>query len=814
MQGMRSVFRALVRRPGFTIVAIVTLALGIGANAAIFSVVDALLLRPLPYPDPDRIVLPWEVNPEVQRRTGFDRLPSSPADFSDYRRRNRTFAWLASMRADRVNLTGSGDPERVGAVRVSGEFFQVLGVNAVLGRTFLPEDGGGARVVMIGHALWIRRFAADPAVLEHPISLNGEPATVVGVLSSWFHFPAAGELPETLGFSSDPEIWTFDTLPPQQQRNRGGKSFALIGRLRDGVTLKDAQRDLADIAAAIAQEAPRFNAGWTVVVIPLREQLVAGIRPALMVLLTAVGFVLLIACANVANLLLVRAASRQREFCIRQALGAGRRWLLRQLLLESLLLALAAGAVGFGLAWWGLRGLLALVPSNLPEFETARLDWRVFSFTLGMSVATAFLFGLIPALQATRSGLVKGLREGGRGTSGSRKARGTRKILVIAEVALAVVMLIGAVLLTRTVVTLLRVDTGFDPRGVLTMEVALPRSAYPEPRAAAFFDDLARRLAAMPGVTSAGVTSSLPLTGAETLQQVTIEGHLRPEPGKEIIVDYRAVTAGYIETMRIPLQEGALLRDSVSEGESAVALINESMARTFWPGESPLGRRLKLTSYEQDAPWYTIVGVVGDTRQTALDSPMRPQVYVHQRRDPFHQMTVVMRTAGDPAALAAPARAVVLGMDPNQPIARIRPMVDVIAASAASRRFTMVLVGTFAALALVLSLIGLYAVLSHSVAERIQEMGVRLALGARPTDLLTLVLGEGLQLVAAGIVLGLGAAFIMTQSLQALLFGIPPRDLSTFVAVPVLLLVTAVGGCLVPARRAMRVDPIVALKTE
>ncbi len=806
--------RGLLRRPAFAAVAILTLALGIGANAAIFSVFDAVLLRPLPYDESDRIVMPWEFSTEIQQRLGFDRLPSSPADFADYLERNTVFESFASMRTDQVNLTGGGEPERIGGVRVSRQFFDVLRVQPVLGRTFTASDEGKGRLVLIGYGLWQRRFASDPEISGRVVSVNGEPATVLGVLPEWFRFPGAGELPEGFGFALTPSVWSLDVLTPEQRRNRGGKSLALIGRLKPGVTAGAARDDLARIAAEIERESPRSNAGWTVRVLSLRDQLVAPMRPALLALVTAVGFVLLIACVNVANLLLVRAATRQREVCIRTALGASRASIVKQLLVESLLLSAIAGAAGLVIAWWMLRGLMTLLPSTLPALANAGLDWRVFVFTAIVALVTGVGFGIFPAWQSTRLDTSEGLREGGRGTVGGRRAHRTRNALVVVEVTLAIVLLIGSVLLIQTFVRLTRVQTGFRSDRILTMELALPRAAYPGPRAAAFFESLLAEVSTLPGVEATGVTSGLPLAGRESLALVTIEGRPRPEPGREIISDYRVVSPGYFRAMGIPLIQGSLLPDDTRPDGPPRAVINETMARTVWPSESALGRRLKLASFEQTATWYTVAGVVGDTRHTGLETALRPQVYVHHVQDPSEQMAVVLRTAGDPVVLSGPVRAAVLGIDPNQPVGRVRTMEEVLDTSVASRRFHMFLVGIFAAFAVLLAVVGLYAVVSFSVAERIREMGVRLALGARPSDLLTLVLREGLRLVLVGVVFGLAAAFALTQYLEALLFGVQAHDPATFVVAPLILFSAGLLGCLAPAVRAMRVDPATALRAE
>jgi putative ABC transport system permease protein len=811
LQNLKYAFRSLTRRPGFAALSIMALALGLGANAAIFRVVDAVLLQPLPYAEPNRLVMPWEFSPEIQQRLGFDRLPVSPADFLDYRSRNTTFDGLASMRSEQVNLTGRGEPERIGAVRVSAEFFDVLEVHPIVGRRFEQGDEGRGRVVLIAESLWRRSFGSDPAVSGRIVSLNGEPATIVGVLPAWFRFPAAGELPQGFGFSLNPLVWTLDVLTPEQRRNRGGKSLALIGRLKTGLTAADAGNDLGRIAADIARDFPATNAGWTVRVISLHEQLVGALRPALVALLTAVGVVLLIACANVANLLLVRATARQREICVRYALGAARSALVWQSLTESVLLASAGGVAGLAVAWWMLRALLTLAPASLPAAAQASLDWRVLLFTFGLSIVTGVLFGAVPAWHGTRFDTADGLREGSRGMVGGKSATRTRNALVVLEVALAVTLLIGSVLLVQTFVRLIHVDTGFRTDRILTMEIALPKTTYTAARASGFFLSLIDRLAALPGVEAAGLTSGVPLSGSENLLPVTPEGQPRPEPGHEIISDYRVITSGYLEALGIPVLEGDSIRPSL---DAPRVWINQTMARSAWAGRPAVGRRLKLTNYDREGVWYTVAGVVGDTRYTGLDRGLRPQVYVHFGQDPREQMAVVLRSYGDPTLLINSARLAVQALDPDQPVARVRTMEQILTTSVASRRFQMVLIAIFALLAVALSVVGLYAVISYSVAERIHEMGLRLALGARPSNLVALVLREGLRLVVLGIAVGVGAALLLTRFLETLLFGVNARDMTTFVIAPALLFGAALLGCLAPARRAMRVDPAVALRAE
>ncbi len=814
MHHLRYAWRGFLRHPVFTVVTVSTLALGIGANVAIFSLVYASLLRALPYPQPDRVILPWEYSEDVRARLGFDWLPSSPGDYTDYHDRNTSFSAFASMRNDRgLNLTGNGDPERVAGARVGAEFFEVLGVRPILGRTFDRRDTG--RLVVIAESLWRRRFSGDPAIAGRVVSLNGEPATIVGVLPTWFRFPASPELPEALAFATDPLVWSLDTLTPEQRQRRSGKSIAMIGRLRDGVTAEMARTDLSAIASDLARGYPETNAGDTTIrTISLREQLVRPLRSPLMLMLVAVALLLLIACANVANLLLVRATTRFRELSVRQALGATRGSLAAHLLVESLCLALIAGAVGLLLGWWMLRVVLASPPATLAALTQARLSWPVVFATFTVALVTGVSFGLLPAWQTTRPGVLESLRDGARGMVGRRRSRRTRNILVVFEVAVALLLMIGTALLVQTMLRLSRVETGFRTDGILTMDIALPESAYPGASAAAFFDALIARVSGLPGVEAAGVISVLPLTGSENLALVTVEGQPRPEPGQELITDYRVVTPGYFRVMGVPLIDGGLMSEHTRADGPRVAVISETTARICWPGTSAVGRRLKLSAYDQDAPWYTVIGVVGDTRHTGLDSPPRAQVYVHQRHESYEHMALVMRTAGAPLALAPAARAAVSLIDPNQPVSRVASMDQIVASSVAARRFHMLVVAAFAGLAVILSLVGLYAVVAFSVAERRHELAVRAALGARPADLLRQVLTDGLRLAGGGIVVGLVAAVGLTQYLQAQLYGIPPRDATTFTIVPLLLLAAALLGCVVPAVRAMRVDPATALRAE
>jgi putative ABC transport system permease protein len=811
MHDIRVAFRAIARRPTFAAVAVVTLALGIGGSAAIFSLIDSVLLQPLPYPAADRLVMVWGYSREMERQTGLSRLNNSPGDVHDYRTRNHSFQGLAWLRSEQITLATDAEPEPINGIRVSRDFFDVLGVQPVRGRTFVPEDGDGRRVVLIAESLWRRWLGASEDAVGSVVRLNNEPAVIVGVLPGWFVFPRAGDLPGAIGINQNPEVWSLDVMAASSQVFRGGKSYAMVGRLRDGVTLADAEGDMAAIAAHLTQYSE--NTGWTVRVLPLREQLVGGFRPALIVLLVAVGLVLLIACANVANLMLVRAAGRQREMAVRLALGASRHRLIKQLLLESLLIALAAGVVGLFIGWVGLRAVRALSPLTLSVLADARLDWRVVAFTLVVSTATGVLFGIIPAFQASRSDVNAGLREGGRTSAGGQRAHRVRNTLVVAEVALAMVLLVGATLLLQTLVRLLHVDAGFRPDGVLTMELAVPRNYGKGERIAQFYERVMARLREVPGVERAAVTSQLPLTGVENIRQLILEGAAPPERGHEPIADYRAVSPGYFELMGIPQVAGQGLPEFPTPGVAQV-LITETLAGQAWPGQDPIGRRMKLSLSPRDDRWYTVIGVVGDTRHTALTSSFRPQVYVHHLAEPSLQMVVLLRAAGDPAGFAGVARATVREVESTQSVGRVRTMQEVVGDSVSNRRFTMALVATFAVLAFCLSLIGLYAVVSHSVAERTREMGLRVALGASPRSLLRLVLGEGMVLVGMGVAAGFAGSLVLTRFMRAMLYGVEAYDATTFTSVAALIAAASALGCLVPARRAMRVDPMVALRAE
>jgi putative ABC transport system permease protein len=813
-QDLRLAGRGLGKRRGLTAVAILTLALGMGANTAMFSVVNGVLLSPPPFRDPERLVMVWASSPTLARDLGFpDTLPTSPAAFYDWQGQNRSLASMAMIRPNFVNLSRQGDPERLGAVVVTGEFFPALGASAAVGRTLTPQDDdpGATPAVVLSHALWHRRFGGDASVVGRTIHLDAKPSVVVGVMPREFAFPRGSEMPAGFGFARGPDLWVPAALPAEMKRHRGMRGALAFGRLKDGVSIAQAQADLHAITQRLWDAHPDSDRGWGVRVEPLAAQLTGDVRPALLLLFGAVGLVLLIACGNVAGLLVAHAVSRRKEIAIRIALGASRGRLVGQLLTESAVLSLLGGALGLVCAHGTLRALLAIIPASVPGADRIVLDARVAAFTALVSLLTSVVCGLVPALHSSRVPPADALKDGARGAAGDPRGRRAGRTLVAAEMALAVVLVIGAGLLLRSFARLSHVETGFQREGLVTFRIDLPSSRYPAARRPAFVAALLDRLRALPGVRAAGATTGLPMTSSENLEPTEIEGRPRPAPGQEVYMDYRVVSPGYFAALGIPVKRGRTFEDTDGNAQARVAVISESLARMHWPGEDPIGRRLRARDEEA---WCTVVGVVGDVRHSGMHSQARPHFYVPYAQSPRGDLAVAVRTTGDAQALVSAVRPAVAAVDPDQPIDDLRTMDQVIADSLADRRFNTLLLGAFAGLALLLSAIGLYGVASYSVGQRTREMGVRMALGAGRGQVLRLVLGESLRTVLLGVVPGLLVALAAGRLLAGLLYGITSADPLTFGACVAVLGLVAVAAALMPGLRATRVDPMVTLRAE
>jgi predicted permease len=794
--------RKLRKSPGFTLIAVLTLALGMGANSAIFSVVDAVLLRPLPMPEPERLVHVYSVSPNSRKGKG----DTSALDFRDLREKSRSFTELAVADSTDLSLTGAGaEPERLQGTVVSAGFFQVLGTSPLVGRTFLPgeDEPGRSRVVVLGHALWQRRFGGNPDVLGKSLEVGGTPYTVIGVMRPGFDFPSKSQL-------WVPVTWEGDLLEPS---NRGAHWLDVYGRLAPGITVAGAQAELVTLTRELEAQYPRTNTGYSAAVVPLQEDLVGEVEPALLLLLGAVGLVLLIACANLSNLLLARAVSREGEISVRLALGATPGRIVRQLLVESFVLALIGGAAGLLVASWGLDVLVALGPKDIPRLEQVGIDGKVLGFSAGLSLLTAMLFGLFPALQAARAELGHSLREVGRSSTGVRHR--ARNVLVVSETALAVVLLVAAGLLLKSFVRLQQVDPGFRSGHVLTMDLALPESTYPfgSPATGSFYDTLLERVRALPGVEAAAATYHLPLSGRNITTNVRDMSRPEPTPEQRQLAQVRFVTPDFFEVMRIPLKRGRQLTAQDGERGHYGVVISEEAARRYWPGEEPLGRTVEIgMSFGNGPMGGQVVGVVGDVRHQGMATEPFPEVYVPFGQARANDMSLVVRTAGEPLALASSVRAEVRALDKNLPVVHVRTLETLLGDAVAQPRFLMALVGTFAALALVLAAMGLYGVVTFAVSQRTRELGIRMALGADAHSVLRLVIGQYLQLTAAGVALGLVLAFVASRLLAGLLYSVQAADPWAYAGVTVLLVGVALVASFLPAYRATRIDPVIALK--
>ncbi|HET6850681.1 MAG TPA: ABC transporter permease [Pyrinomonadaceae bacterium] len=810
LQDIRFGLRMLLKSPSVSIVATIALALGIGANTAIFSVVNAVLLRPLPFPNPESLVALFET--DLQR--GLQRGTHSYPNFFDIRSQNTAFERVSTYRSGDYIMTGRGEPARLQGAIVTSDLLPLLGVQPMLGRMFLPDEDKPSetgRVVILSQPLFQKRFNADPSVLNQAITLNGVTYTVVGVMPAGFEFPIQNE---------PVELWTTIAGDASGQTpvttQRGAHFLRVIGRLKPGVTLEQAQADLTTIASRLEQQYPDTNTHRGLRVDSALSALVGDVRPTLFILLGAVACVLLIACANVANLLLARATSRHKEMAIRTALGASRVRVIRQLLTESVLLSLLGGAVGLLLAVWWSDLLVALGKEDIPRAVQVGIDWRVLGFTLGVSLLTGLIFGLAPAFHSAKSELVESLKEGARGTSAGRFANLVRKGLVVIELGFAVLLLTGAGLLIQSLWRLQKVNSGLEPQNVLTFNVGLPEVKYDYAKQSQFFIDLKSRLEATPGVQAASSILPLPLSGDRFSISFEIEG--RPMAPKDHPVgDFFSTGVGYFRAMGIPMIKGRDFDDRDRHGATPVVIITESLARQFFPNEDPIGKRIKpgINTIEgEKTTMKEIIGVVSDVRNRSLDAEPKPAYYVPQTQVPFDQMAMVVKTSGDPHSLVSAATKQVAALDQDVPVFAVKTMEEYLSASVAAPRFSTTLLSIFAAVALVLTVVGLYGVMSYSVAQRRNEIGIRLALGAQSRDVLLMIVKQGGLLIVMGLVIGLAGAFALTRLLASLLFGVTAKDPFTFAAVAVLLAIVALLACYVPALRATRVDPIEALRYE
>jgi predicted permease len=811
LQDLRYGVRMLMRRRGFMAIAILALALGVGANTAIFSVVNAVLLRPLPFKDPGRLVF---IHETVHRET-VERRPASYPDFEDWRDQNQVFEQIAAYAdGQRFTLTGAGTADRIAGELVSASYFPLLGAQAARGRTFLAEEDRAAdpqSVAVISHALWQQRFGADPNLLGQTIKLDDQDCVVVGIMPEGFK-----------GVSSEAQIWIpMASLAADRSskvlQQRGSRWHQAIARLKPGVTLAEAQADMDAIAARISASNPRTNDKRGVLLVGARDDLFGDIRPALLVLLAAVGFVLLIACANVANLLLARAASRQKEIAIRTALGAGRLRLIRQFLTESVLLGLLGGACGLLLAVWGIDLLVALIPVQIPGFVKINMDASVLGFTLLISFLTGLAFGLAPALQASKLDLNETLKDGSRGSTGGAGHNRIRRLLVIAEIALALVLLVGAGLMLKSFERLRAFNPGFKTDHVLTVRANLSTRKYKPDAAAAFSERLVERIGNLPSVEAVGVGSDLPLDGSSSATLGAIEGSAPGTAENEIRMYHHRVSPNFFATLGIPLITGRNFTPQDDGQAPPVVIISETMARRYWADENPLGKRITIREDKDGKPiWDQIVGVVGDVKYRTLirDQNKDPDIYLSFLQLPRLEFGVAVRTSLDPAALATTLRTEMQNLDPDLPISEIATMEQRLKDETAQSRFTTLLLGIFAFVAIVLAGVGIYGVMSYSVTLRTHEIGIRMALGAKQGDILRLVVGEGMALVGTGIVIGLTGAMMATRVLAAQLYSVSATDPATFVIVPLILAGVALAACFVPARRATKVDPMVALRYE
>jgi predicted permease len=800
LQDLTHSFRMLVKSRSFAFVAILTIALAIGANTAIFSVVYAVL-RPLSYRDQEQLMV---INSTNLKR-GLPQIGVSHPDFLDWKNQTQSFSQMAALRNGSFNMTGNGEPERLSGQFVTASLFPLLGLEAELGRTFVPEeDNPGSNSVVISHNLWERRFSKDPNVINKAVMLEGQNFNIIGVLRPDLRFPPDDEERRDV-------FVPLSLLPERQLQNRTRHFLTVVGRLKPGATQAQAQSEMTTIANRLEQQYPETNSGYGVRLISLYEDTVGNVRWSLYVLLGAVGLVLLIACGNVANLLLARSAAREREIAVRSALGASRWRVVRQLLTESLLLSVVGGIFGILIAYGGTRFLIANTPpGRIPRLEEVGMDWRVLLFTLAISVLTGLIFGIMPSLHAAKVDLTTSLNEGGRSGGQGARGRSLRSALMIAEVSMALLLLIGAGLLIRSFERLRQVDKGFQSEKLLTANIALSEAKYEEPpQQAVFFDQLLKRLEALPGVQYVGAASDVPLLGRDSYENVFVEGRPVEKSSDALQAGGLLVSPGYFRAMGVPLIKGRGLTDDDISGKPMAVVVNETMAKRLWPGEDPLNKKVSAAS--PNGPWMTVVGVVGDIKHRGLTTEPRMEMYASYRQLPRDSMTVVMRTTSDPIPLASALRNEVWAIDKDQPVTTIKTMDEAVSESIARERFNMQLLTIFAVVALVLATVGIYGVMSYYVVQRTHEIGILLALGAQPSYVRKLVVKQGMLRALIGVGIGLIGAFLLTRVAASLLFGVSPTDPLTFFGVSFLLTLVALLACYIPARRAAGVDPLTAL---
>ncbi|MGA9773588.1 MAG: ABC transporter permease [Blastocatellia bacterium] len=807
LQDAKFALRMFLKNPGFTLIAVLTLSLGIGVNTAIFSIVNAVLLNPLPYDHAERIQQIWDNN---LQRGAQDLLVSYPR-FTEWKEQTGSFDAISAYTIRSFSLKGQGEPEQVQGARVSTDFFQVMGVKPMLGRTFLPDEDapGGNQVVVLSYELWQSNFGASESIIDQTLILDAKITTVIGVLPADFHFPDEATM-----------LWVprvFDAPTPAPERIKIGAGFlAVIARLKPDVPASQARAEVEAINDRYRQHyVGNMDVDNGSKLVSLQEQIVGDIKPTLLILQGAVVFVLLIACANVANLFLARSSGRQKELAIRKALGASRLRLIRQLLAENILLSLVGAAFGLLLAMLAIKLLVAINPGNIPCVKEVWLDGAVLLFTLTIAVLTGVIVGLVPALYGSNVNLNDNLKESGRSSTPGLNRHRLRSLIVVTEVALALTLLISAGLLIQSFIRLRNVNPGFEPDNVLTMQISLPRSKYTDPASQSnFFKQLIQRVEELPGVQSAGAVSYLPLSGGGIRFFYNIEGRPRLGLGKDPVISVRSISPDYFQALGIPLLRGRAFTDQDTSGNPKVVIISDTMARRSFAGEDPIGKRLAISSNYGPDGWMTIVAIAGDVKHTGLEAESSEELYMPYLQTPWPSMYVVARTAANPASLSGAVRNEVFFVDKDQPVFNMKTMTEVISSSVTQPRFTVFLLGSFAGVALLLAALGIYGVMAYSVTQRTQEMGIRMALGANRASILKLVMRQGMILALIGILIGVGAAFFATRVMKSLLFGIGITDPITFVSVPLILIVVALLACYIPARKATRVDPVIALRYE